>query len=786
MSAAPELRRLAAIMFTDMVGYTALSQRNEALALELLEEHRRILRSIFPRFNGTEIKTIGDAFLVEFQSALEAAQCALEIQRTLAKRNPDVSSDRHIELRIGIHVGDVVHREGDVYGDGVNIASRIQPVAGIGGICISVDVERQIHHALDARFEKLAPIELKNVEVPMDLFRIVLPWERQISEIRSQRSGVRKSSVVLSASKLLPMAILLLAALGIVWWWATRKPLPAHDQRVSRASDQVGNIPDKSIAVLPFENLSSEKENAYFAQGIQDEILTKLSKIADLKVISRTSTQKYTSAPDNLRDIGKQLGVAHFVEGSVQKIANAVHVNVQLIRAATDEHLWAESYNRKLDDVFGVEGEVASAIADQLKAKLTGAEAKAVNDKPTENVGAYDSFLHGIALESPLTTESATKAAAAYADAVRLDPKFALAWARLAIAQSYLYFNGVEPTKNSGAAVKEAADRALALQPELGEALLAQGVYRYRVLRDFPAALQSYTEAFTRLPSSALVLEQMAHLERRLGQTESAKKHYQMAAQLDPRNLDTLLTLADLLASLRRFEEAEDVSDRILQISPDNQHALAQKAFLFQSDGMLDKSAKILSSIPADSKEDDVVLARIFQSYFERNFDAAITQFQNSRSSVVNDPRSITLLGYCQLLAGRTSEAQVTLQRAISIMKPSPDSVVPVDARTLPCYLALAYSDLGQKEKALDCARQGVADYQNDVLAKPFAESALAQIQARFGETDAAIAALPHLLEEVNGLTKGNLQIDPAWDPLRNDPRFQKLAGSPAPESANK
>src|SRR6266542_3128597 len=174
-----EERKLAAIMFTDMVGYSALAQRDDKVALELLEEHRRLLREIFPRFHGTEIKTIGDAFLVEFGSALEAAQCAIEIQRTLAKRNHDVTSDRRIELKIGIHVGDVVHREGDVYGDGVNIASRIQPVAGIGGICISVDVERQIHNALEARFEKLAPIELKNVQVPMDLFRIVLPWERE-------------------------------------------------------------------------------------------------------------------------------------------------------------------------------------------------------------------------------------------------------------------------------------------------------------------------------------------------------------------------------------------------------------------------------------------------------------------------------------------------------------------------------------------------------------------------------------------------------------------------------
>src|SRR5437870_3673810 len=267
-------------MFTDMVGYTALAQRNEALALELLEEHRRILRSIFPRFNGTEIKTIGDAFLVEFQSALEAAQCALEIQRTLAKRNHDVSSDHRIELRIGIHVGDVVHREGDLYGDGVNIASRIQPVAGIGGICISVDVERQIHNALEARFEKLAPIELKNVQVPMDLFRIVLPWEKK-SEVTGQRSEVRKSSVTSARFPWheIVIGILLFAALigGAFLWF----------HRVGSGGKTASGIPaaaapaisEKSIAVLPFENLSSDKENAYFTDGVQDEILTDLAKI---------------------------------------------------------------------------------------------------------------------------------------------------------------------------------------------------------------------------------------------------------------------------------------------------------------------------------------------------------------------------------------------------------------------------------------------------------------------------------------------------------------------------
>src|SRR5205807_1139383 len=214
---AEEQRKLAAIMFTDMVGYSALSQRDEKLAQELLEEHRRLLREIFSRFNGTEIKTIGDAFLVEFlvefRSALEAAQCALEIQRTLAKRNHDVPREHRIELRIGIHIGDVVHREGDVYGDGVNIASRIQPVAGVGGICISMDVERQIHNALEVTFEKLAPTELKNIQVPMDLFRIVLPWERD-AQLKPERREPE-----LRERRALPLAwiwaaVLLLAVIG--------------------------------------------------------------------------------------------------------------------------------------------------------------------------------------------------------------------------------------------------------------------------------------------------------------------------------------------------------------------------------------------------------------------------------------------------------------------------------------------------------------------------------------------------------------------------------------------
>src|SRR5438874_1426363 len=243
---ADEQRKLAAIMFTDMVGYSALSQRDEKLAQELLEEHRQLLREIFPRFNGTEIKTIGDAFLVEFNSALEAAQCAIEIQRALAKRNADAPAERRIELKIGIHIGDVVHRGGDVYGDGVNIASRIEQLADAGGICVSMDVERQIRNALEARFEKLAPTELKNISVPMDLFRIVLPWERR-SEVSGRKSEIRKRAVVHASRRFaLIGGLVLLLIIGIDWWTMfSRKTV----SKVSRIT---------SLAVLPFKNYSPD------------------------------------------------------------------------------------------------------------------------------------------------------------------------------------------------------------------------------------------------------------------------------------------------------------------------------------------------------------------------------------------------------------------------------------------------------------------------------------------------------------------------------------------------
>jgi TolB-like protein/Tfp pilus assembly protein PilF len=543
-------------------------------------------------------------------------------------------------------------------------------------------------------------------------------------------------------------------------------------------------IENKSIAVLPFENLSSDKENAYFAEGIQDEILTRLSKIAALKVISRTSTRKYKSAPDNLREVGNQLGVANLLEGSVQKIANAVHINVQLIRAATDEHVWGESYNRNLDDVFAVEGEVAKAIADELEAELSGAEQRAVTAKLTQNAAAYDSYLRGQSLEhGEYSYEAGRQAARDYAEAVQLDPKFAVAWARLGVVRSWLYFNGIDPEVNTAAAVKEPADRAMAGAPEAGESWLAEGTYRYRVSRKFESALAAFAEALKRLPNDSTIYRYIGVVQRRLGRWQEAEANYKKALELDPRDVILLNDMGlSFYVYLRRFDDAHVLIDRALAIAPDSVAERANKTSLFQAEGRLEEARRALARIPEDSLDDWVINMRIQQAVYERNYDNAIKVIE---AKLKSNPAGqqfdfytkqfLVFLGFCQEWAGRPEEAKNAFARAVQVIKPSPDTVVGWDANGTPTLLALSYAGLGEKEEALKQAQQALKDCADDQVSKPQAEYTLAQIQARFGDNDTAIAALPHLLQVPAGLTQVNLKLDPLWDPLRKDPRFQKL-----------
>jgi TolB-like protein/class 3 adenylate cyclase/Tfp pilus assembly protein PilF len=778
----PKLRlEIAHVLFIDIVGYSKLRINEQSAEMEKLRE---IVRGT-DQFRAAEAEgkllrlPTGDGGALVFRNNPEApVLCAEEIAKAL-KSHPE------IRVRMGIHSGPVnevtdLNEQANIAGAGINVAQRIMDCGDAGHILVSKHAAEDLeqYDQWQPYLHDLGQCEVKHGE----RLHVVNLYNNEIGNsavpAKFGRNAIAGTTSSATAGNRRRYSIVVMAIGALIVLGATSVFLMTRTAHITGRLQPPSSVSEKSIAVLPFQNLSDDKSNAYFTDGIQDEILTRLSKIASLKVISRTSTQKYKSAPENLREIGQQLGVAHFLEGSVQKVANAVHVNVQLIRAATAEHLWAESYNRKLDDVFGVEGEVASAIAEQLNAKLSGAEQKAVAEKPTQNAAAYDAYLRAVAIDNAVTLDTSKRVADLYAEAVRLDPQFALAWARLAVTRSHLYFNGVDLQTNSGPAVKEAADRAISLQPELGEAWLAQGVYRYRVLRDFQGALQSYEEALRRLPNSGFVLEQMAHLERRLGQADVAQKHYQAAAQLDPRNIGILLTLADTFQTVRRYDEARAVVDRALEISPGNEAALGEKALTFQAEGRLNEAAEILAKAPANSQDEVLTMARALQLYYERRFDDAIAQIhQKTPAAVANDPRIMTLLGYCQKLVGKDNDARDTFTRVAAAMKPTPDSVVAVDARLLPVCLAQVYAGLGEKEKALEQARRAVADYDGDALAKPYAEMALATVQAQVGDIDSAIAALPHLLEMPNGETCGDLRINPFWDPLRKDPRFQKLCG---------
>ena len=586
-----ELRKLAAIMFTDMVGYSALSQRNDKLAQELLEEHREILREIFPEFHGTEIKTIGDAFLVEFNSALEAAQCAIAIQRALVKRNADVAADRRIELKIGIHIGDVVHRGGDVYGDGVNIASRIEPLAGAGGICVSMDVERQIRNAVETSFEKLAPTELKNISVAMDLFRIVLPWERGIPEIRGQRSEAGKSSVARSGSKLLWVTILVLVALGIGWWWMTRSHKNPAQASATADGSSSQNISEKSVAVLAFDNLSDDKGSEYFSDGISEELLTVLQKIPGLRVAARTSSFSFKGKHATAQEIGQKLGVAHLVEGSVRKAGDTVRIAARLTKTTTGDEVWSENYTRNLKDVFAVQTEIAQTIVEQLRGQLTGgaansttkaaiqAEVRAAAKGGTNNADAYEAYLQGRFFLNRHSEKEVDQARVAFERAVQLDPQFALGWAGLAQAHVWACNYGTEGgQKGFNAhleAARQAVERALSLEPDLPEALYPRATIETNFDYNWKGAAETLRKALALAPQDPALLMEAGNLAGTRGDLAQGVDLVRRAVALDPVNAQARAFLANGLSLVKKQDEARAEFAREIELNPSapNSHA---------------------------------------------------------------------------------------------------------------------------------------------------------------------------------------------------------------------
>jgi len=641
-------------------------------------------------------------------------------------------------------------------------------------------LQKALRKSSDERYqtiqEMLADLRILKDELEADssLPQTKARAESIVSKIKRHKRGV-----------LFTLAGALLAAAAVVYSFFFVAPAPLPNE--------------KSIAVLPFENLSEEKSNAYFADGIQDEILTRLSKIADLKVISRTSTQRYKKKSQKLSEIANQLGVANLLEGSVQKTNDQVRVNVQLIRAANDSHLWAETFDRRLTDIFSVESEIAKAIADKLRAKLTGQEEQVIAARPTDNPEAYDAYLRGLAYtlktgNSPANTLAAQKH---LREAVRLDPKFALSWALLSYVDALGYLTlTLQPTVALREETGQAAETALTLQPNLGEAIMARGYYYYACLKDYDAAVRYFEQARQSLPNSSQIPESLAYVARRRGQWDRSESYFNEAERLDPRNVSLLTQHAQSYMIVRRFPEALRKFDQVLDVIPGDLDTIAQQAGIAQARGDLPRAAALLAPLHPPADDTGALEIQFYQAILERQPGQMISRLKEILAKPdpalgYNNGELRFWLGWAQEIAGDHSAAQESFRQARGELEPflkdQPDNYVLIGD------LALVNTCLGDKAAALDLSEQAmrVLPLEKDVVDGPAPIEIFARVAAQVGEPDRAIAALEKLLSIPSEgalasrvpLTPALLRLDPMFDPLRNDPRFQKLAAEPISKS---
>jgi TolB-like protein/Tfp pilus assembly protein PilF len=770
------------VLFIDLVGYSKFSINDQHAAVEQLNRVVRASEQFQQAETASRLLKIptGDGMALVFYTSPEApVQCAVEISRSL-KQHP------RLQVRMGIHSGPVsgvmdVNERANLAGAGMNIAQRVMDCGDAGHILLSKRVAEDLetHEKWRPLLHDLGPCEVKHG------MRVA------VVNLYDDRFGNQKLPLKLAAQKRrtrlrwAAMTTALLALAAIVGGIAIFSR--------NRAQSTLA-APEKSIAVLPFANLSEDKANAYFAEGIQDEILTRLSKIADLKVISRTSTQNYKSTPANLPEIAKQLGVAYILEGSVQKSGDAVRVNVQLIKAANDSHLWADTFDRKLIDVFFVESEVARAIAEKLRVHLTGQEEQVIAAKPTENVEAYDAYLRGLAynLKTATTPANSLGAQKYLREAVRLDPKFAVAWALLSYvdARGYLQLT-LQPTTALREEARQAAETALTLQPNLGEALMAMGYYRYACLKDYDTAVRYFEQARQSLPNSSRIPESLAYLERRRNQWDRSESYFNEAERLDPRNVSLLTQHAQSYICRRQFPEALRKLDQVLDIVPDDLDTLVQKASIAQAVGDLPQAAILLAPLHPASNNPGALETQVYQAILERHPEQVIPRLKeilakpNPGLGYYNGELRFWL-GWAQEVGGEHSAAQETWQQARaeleSFLKEQPENFVVIGD------LALINMGLGDKTAALSLAERAmrIIPLEKDALHGPIPIEILARVAARFGEPDRAIAALQKLLSIPSTgplasnapITPALIRLDPMFDPLRQDPRFEKLVAS--------
>lgn len=593
-------------MFTDMVGYSALSQRNEALALELLNEHRRILRNIFALHGGHEIEAVGDGFFVECSSALAAARCAVDIQRALHDRNASQDPERRIQVRIGLHLGDVIAEDTRVHGDGVNIAARIEPLAEPGGICVSEDVARQILNKIELPLQRLGKAALKNIKMPVEVYRLVVPWEHRHLP-GWQRLAFRilqhRTRYALTATAV--VVVLGVLAGGYAWQlWSTP------------------GITNNRLAVLPFVSLSPDHADEYFADGITEELISRLSRVQGLEVIARTSIATYKGTSKKVGEIARELNVGTILEGSVRKDGGNVRITAQLINAANDAHLWSQDYDRELKDIFAVQAGIAQHVTDVLAAKLAApntsislqARPQASKGDGTKSIDAYNAYLKGRFYYNKATVEGLHKAIEHFDDAIRQDPSYALAYAGL--ADAYGNLAGYEgATAGLYSKVRASALKALELDESLAEAHTSLGIVKAFYDYDLAGAGAAFRRALELNPNSAMTLDWYSYYLLFFPRWDEAIAVQRRAVQLDPLALIINTDLGWVLEHAGRWDEGIEHLRKALELDPANPFLLGALGLAYLNKGMYPEALATLQKRIDSSGRDPQVLSFMAQTY---------------------------------------------------------------------------------------------------------------------------------------------------------------------------
>src|SRR5437762_934220 len=804
---------IAHVLFIDIVGYSKLLINEQQESLQELNQIVRgteAFRAAETAGQLTRIPT-GDGMALVFSETPDApVQCALEISKALKSR-PD------LRVRMGIHSGPVsavtdVNDRSNIAGGGINMAQRVMDCGDAGHILLSKRVaedlaqyrqwqpnlhdlgECQVKHDVTVSVVNLYTGEAGNAALPAKFAKV--PVAADVSAARPKFP----SNIPLFALGV----IALLIVGGAIWFFSRQPAARSTNATALTPASPIAAAPaasDKSIAVLPFDNLSSDKENAFFAQGIQDEIITTLSKISGLRVISRTSTTRYQSAPGNLLEIARELRVANILEGSVQKSGDRVHINVQLIQADTDAHLWAQSYDRELIDIFGVEAEVAKSIADSLRATLSPQEKARVETKATNNPDAYVLYLRGRTYQTRPDNflQDFQSAAQFYEQAIALDPNFAPAHARLSATASQIY-HWFEPTEALKQKARTEAEQSLRLQPDLGEGHLALGLYYYYEEANYEKALSEFDLAARALPNDGDVGLFIAAVQRRQGQMTDAIAAYKKAEAIDPRNQVTLYDASQTYFGLRDWQNALRGLDRVLVLAPDSVNVKIQRGYIeFFWKGSTAPIKAALDSIPANIDPDGIVtFARWDVSLMDRDPAAAENALAACRLETITSQTGVplpkTYLQACiDLVRGDNARAQQNFEAARPALEKtvadSPQGAV------RHAQLGLLYAFMERKEDALrEADRAGeLLPVSRDIIEGAIVQAFQALVFARTGEIDKAISQVERLLTtpfavdySFESITLSDLRTRWEWDPLRNDPRFQKILARPEPKTTFK